>query len=96
VPPAEPPPNDILPGSAFMSATRSSSVLYGDCERTAIASASVVREAIGVVFERSTDESLVWIAPSITSPITISSFDWPERLDASWLSPMVPPAPGTL
>ena len=70
--------------------------MYFESERTKIASGSVVSDAIGVVFERSVGDLLVSIAPIITRPMTISSLDLPEYLEASWESPIVPPAPGTL
>ena len=43
---------------------------------------------------RSVGDLLVSIAPIITSPMTISWLDSPECLEASWESPIVPPAPG--
>ena len=96
MPPAEPPPKETFAGAAFMSSTSCCIVLYFDWERTTIASGSVVSDAIGVVFERSTGDLFVSIAPSITSPMTISSLDLPACLEVSCESPIVPPAPGTL
>ena len=43
-----------------------------------------------------TGESLVWIAPSITSPMTINWFGSPALSLTNWASPIVPPAPPTL
>lgn len=70
--------------------------MYFESARTKIASGSVVSAAIGVVFERSTGDLLVSIAPIITSPMTISWLDLPACLEESCESPIVPPAPGTL
>ena len=62
---------------------------------TTITSGSVVSSAIGVTSSRVTAESLKAIAPTITSPITISWLGWPWRL-RKLERPIVPPAPPTL
>ena len=66
MPPAEPPPHETAPGSAFSAATRSSIVLSGLAAGTTMASCSPVSRAIGVTMLRSTGEALVRIAPTIT------------------------------
>ena len=66
VPPAEPPPQETEPGSALSFATRSAIVLMSLPAGTTIASCSPVRRAIGVTMVRSTGESLVRIAPTMT------------------------------
>ena len=65
-PPAEPPPQETAPGSAFSLATRSSIVWMSLDAGTTIASCSPVSRAIGVTIERSTGDWLVRIAPTMT------------------------------
>jgi hypothetical protein len=65
-PPAEPPAQVTLAGSALMAAARSLAVLIGESVGTTIASYSAVSRAIGVVWSRPTGDLLVRIAPTIT------------------------------
>jgi hypothetical protein len=95
-PPAEPPAKEILAGSALNSSTSCSSVRNLELAGTTMTSGSLVREAIGVTFERFVGALFCSMAPTITSPMTISWLGSPARLEASRLRPMVPPAPGTL
>ena len=96
MPPAEPPANATLPGSACISATRPLRSRIGESALTTIASGSEVSAAIGVVSETSSGAWLVSIAPSMTRPMTIIWLASPERLEASCARPSVPPAPETL
>ena len=66
MPPAEPPAQDTLPGSAFSRATRSAMVAMSLPAGTTTASCSPVSRAIGVTIERSTGDWLVRIAPTMT------------------------------
>ena len=66
MPPADPPPQDTAPGSAFSAATRSAMVFSGLAAGTTTASCSPVSRAIGVTMVRSTGEALVRIAPTMT------------------------------
>ena len=69
---------------------------YGESSRTTIASGSVVSEAIGVTSPSPTGALLVAIAPTITRPITMSSFARRRLRETSCARPIVPPAPATL
>ena len=66
VPPAEPPPQDTAPGSAFSFAMRSAMVLIGESAGTTSASYSPVSRAIGVTSASVTGEALVRMAPTMT------------------------------
>ena len=95
-PPAEPPAQVTLAGSALMAAARSLAVLIGELAGTTMASSSAVSRAIGVTWSRVTGDLLVRIAPTMTKPLTMSWLPSPLALLTNWAMPMVPPAPGTL
>ncbi len=65
-PPADPPAQVTLAGSAFTAAASSLAFLIGELAGTTMASYSAVRRAIGVVCARVTGELLVRSAPTIT------------------------------
>ena len=65
-PPAEPPAQVTLAGSALMAAASSLASLMGELAGTTIASYSAVRRAIGVVWSRVIGDLLVRSAPTIT------------------------------
>src|SRR3546814_13672922 len=66
-----------------------------DEPRTTITSYSPVSRAIGVTWSRVTGDWLVRMAPTMTSPLTISALPSPFLRSTNWASPTVPPAPPT-
>jgi len=56
VPPAEPPPHEMLPGLALNALTRSAMVLYGEFDGTTMISYSPVKRANGVTMLKLTGE----------------------------------------
>src|SRR5687767_15915783 len=96
VPPAEPPPQDTLPGSALNALTRSAIVLCGELAGTTITSHSLVRRAIGVTWLRLTGDLLRMMPPTITMPPIITAFGSPLAELTNCARPMVPAAPPLL
>ena len=96
VPPAEPPPQDTLPGFSLNALTRSAIVLCGEFAGTTITSHSLVRRAIGVTCERFTGDLLRMMPPTITMPPIITAFGSPFAELTNCARPMVPAAPPLL
>ena len=96
VPPAEPPPQDTLPGFSLNALTRSAIVLCGEFAGTTITSHSLVRRAIGVTCERLTGDLLRMMPPTITMPPIITAFGSPFAELTNCARPMVPAAPPLL
>src|SRR5688572_9633836 len=96
VPPAEPPPQDTLPGSALNALTRSAMVLCGELAGTTITSHSLVSRAIGVTCDRLTADLLRMMPPTITIPPIITALGSPLAELTNCARPMVPAAPPLL
>ncbi len=92
-PPAEPPCQDTLPGSALNVATRSAIVLCGEDAGTTTTRYSLVSRAIGVTIVRSTGLFCSAMPPTITMPPIISALGSPFALLTNWARPSVPAAP---
>src|SRR5262245_28976285 len=96
VPPAEPPPQDTLLGSALNALTRSAIVLCGELAALTLAAHSLVRRAIGVTCDRLTADLLRMMPPTITMPPIITALGSPLAEFTNWARPMVPAAPPLL
>ena len=95
-PPAEPPAQVTLAGSALIRASAEfRHRLDGESAGTAIACHSPVSRAIGVTWSSVTGDLLVMIAPTMTYPLAISWVGSPLAPFTNWAMPIVPPAPGT-
>ena len=96
MPPAEPPPQETLPGFALNCATSSLSEVIFDVPGTTTTSYSPVSRAMGVTCDRLTGDLLEMIAPTITMPPTINALGSPLFELTNCASPIVPPAPPLL
>ena len=72
MPPADPPAQETLPGSALKLAIRSAIVLCGEPAGTTITSYSSVSRASGVASDIFTGELAAISAPTITMPATMT------------------------
>jgi len=96
VPPALPPPHEMLPGFALNFAIRSFVSLMGELAGTTMTSYSEVSRAIGVTWSRVTAD-LFWIVPpTITMPPIMSACGSPFEVLTNCASPMAPAAPPLL
>ena len=95
-PPAEPPPTDSAPGSAFSAAMKSCGVLIGESAGTAIALYSLVSRTNGVVSFSDTGVLLVMTPATMMTPVTSRALSSPLAVRTNSARPIVPAAPPLL